>query len=388
MRPLPAAGLDRARRRRRDFPPPGRCPGSSRPDARWRPALTRSPGSCRSRRSRKVSSSPVIGSRPTSASSSVHRGHPEGDDDVLGAAPEERHPQAVPGGPSPADPCARWSSGLGTCEVDPARVERHPGRRAGRFSGHGETADAPADLARRPRRQPPDDRRRGRSLLGGAPPAARPRSRAAPRAAGRPRSARRRRASGPSGARSSAHSTLTAASRFRWVPAGDDPARGQVPRVRQHGQRSRRRSRPPPCWPRACCPDGPAARSRSRRWRRSRPTLSAARAAPSLSVVIERTASAMPASSSASRLSAVARIPVPSGLVSTSTSPAQAPALVSIRSGCTSPTTAIPNIGSGASIEWPPSSRQRARSAHRRRARPAPRPARRRAASPAASRRG
>ena len=76
------------------------------------------------------------------------------------------------------------------------------------------------------------------------------------------------------------------------------------------------------------------------------PTASAARAAPSLSVVIERTASAMPASMRASRLSAVARMPVPSGLVRIRTSPAQAPALVSMRSGWTSPITTSPKSGS------------------------------------------
>src|SRR5215212_3350630 len=92
------------------------------------------------------------------------------------------------------------------------------------------------------------------------------------------------------------------------------------------------------------------------------PTASAARAAPSLSVVMDRTASAMPASIRASRLRAVARMPVPSGLVSTSTSPAHPPALVRARSGWTSPITTRPKIGSSTSIECPPSIRQRARS--------------------------
>ena len=49
------------------------------------------------------------------------------------------------------------------------------------------------------------------------------------------------------------------------------------------------------------------------------PTFSAARAAPSFNVVMDRTASAMPVSRSASRFNAVARMPVPRGLVSTRT---------------------------------------------------------------------
>ena len=47
-------------------------------------------------------------------------------------------------------------------------------------------------------------------------------------------------------------------------------------------------------------------------------------------------------------------MPVPIRLLNASTSPARAPALVQIWSGWAKPTTAIPYLGSGSSIEWPP----------------------------------
>jgi hypothetical protein len=53
-------------------------------------------------------------------------------------------------------------------------------------------------------------------------------------------------------------------------------------------------------------------------------------------------------------LIAVAIVPAPSGFVSHSTSPSRPPALVSTSSGCTVPVTARPYLGSGSSIEWPP----------------------------------
>ena len=70
------------------------------------------------------------------------------------------------------------------------------------------------------------------------------------------------------------------------------------------------------------------------------------------------TAAATTAGSGSPRLIAVATTPVPSGLVSTSRSPARALAMVSSRSGSASPTTARPYLGSGSSIEWPPTTGQ------------------------------
>src|SRR5881398_2468249 len=84
------------------------------------------------------------------------------------------------------------------------------------------------------------------------------------------------------------------------------------------------------------------------------PTASIARAAAALRVVITVTAGASSGSESKSRFSAVVRTPVPIGLVSTRASPGRAPALVTMRSGCTSPITAMPYLGSGSSMEWPP----------------------------------
>ena len=50
----------------------------------------------------------------------------------------------------------------------------------------------------------------------------------------------------------------------------------------------------------------------------------------------------------------MATIPVPIRLLNTSRSPGRPPVFVQIRSGCANPVTAIPYLGSGSSIEWPP----------------------------------
>ena len=77
-------------------------------------------------------------------------------------------------------------------------------------------------------------------------------------------------------------------------------------------------------------------------------------AAPSLSVVIQPTASSDRVGAIAPRLSAVVKMPVPNGLVSTSTSPGRASALVTMRRGSTTPVIAIPYFGSSSLIVWPP----------------------------------
>ena len=61
-----------------------------------------------------------------------------------------------------------------------------------------------------------------------------------------------------------------------------------------------------------------------------------------------------PPGGAAPRFGAVTTAPAPSGLVRTRASPGRPPALVRIRSGWTTPVTAMPYLGSGSSIEWPP----------------------------------
>ena len=84
------------------------------------------------------------------------------------------------------------------------------------------------------------------------------------------------------------------------------------------------------------------------------PAARACSAARSLSVVMTLTARSTSAASASPRLIAVATAPAPSGLVSTSASPGRPPAFVSTASGATTPVTAIPYLGSGSSIECPP----------------------------------
>ena len=84
------------------------------------------------------------------------------------------------------------------------------------------------------------------------------------------------------------------------------------------------------------------------------PAATAAAAAPALSAAITSTARASSSSSACPRLRAVTTAPAPSGLVSTSASPTRPPALAITRSGCTAPVTARPYLGSGSSIECPP----------------------------------
>jgi hypothetical protein len=76
--------------------------------------------------------------------------------------------------------------------------------------------------------------------------------------------------------------------------------------------------------------------------------------ASALSSHITATARSTSAASARPRLSAVATAPAPSGLVRTSASPSRPPALVSTARGSTTPITARPYLGSGSSIEWPP----------------------------------
>ena len=84
------------------------------------------------------------------------------------------------------------------------------------------------------------------------------------------------------------------------------------------------------------------------------PAARACAAAAALSVVITSIARSTSAASASPRLSAVATAPAPSGLVSTSASPSRPPALVSTARGSTTPVTASPYLGSGSSIECPP----------------------------------
>src|SRR6266545_137198 len=89
----------------------------------------------------------------------------------------------------------------------------------------------------------------------------------------------------------------------------------------------------------------------------------AASAAAAFRVVMAATAAATAAGSAAPRFSAVATTPVPTGLVSTRWSPGRARSTVSSRAGSAIPTTAMPYLGSGSSIEWPPTTRQPASAA-------------------------
>ena len=83
--------------------------------------------------------------------------------------------------------------------------------------------------------------------------------------------------------------------------------------------------------------------------------LTIARARPGDRLVLTKP---LGAGSGSPRLTAVATTPVPSGLVSTSRSPGRALAMVSSRAGSAIPTTARPYLGSGSSIEWPPTTGQ------------------------------
>ena len=84
------------------------------------------------------------------------------------------------------------------------------------------------------------------------------------------------------------------------------------------------------------------------------PAARARSAASALSSLITAIARSTSAASASPRLSAVATAPAPSGLDRTSTSPSRPPALVSTARGSTMPVTASPYLGSGSSIEWPP----------------------------------
>ena len=84
------------------------------------------------------------------------------------------------------------------------------------------------------------------------------------------------------------------------------------------------------------------------------PAARAAAAASRLSTSIASTAASRCPSATSPRLPAVEMAPAPSGLVRTSASPGRPAAFVMTSSGCTTPVTASPYLGSGSSIEWPP----------------------------------
>ena len=77
-------------------------------------------------------------------------------------------------------------------------------------------------------------------------------------------------------------------------------------------------------------------------------------AASAFNVVIDATAASTTSASGVPRFTAVATIPVPIRFERTSTSPSRPPPFVHTSSGCTNPVTAMPYLGSGSSIEWPP----------------------------------
>ncbi len=69
---------------------------------------------------------------------------------------------------------------------------------------------------------------------------------------------------------------------------------------------------------------------------------------------MDATAASVTASGASSALMAVVMIPMPSGLVRIRSWPGRSPALVSMRAGSTTPVTAMPYLGSGSSMVWPP----------------------------------
>ena len=84
------------------------------------------------------------------------------------------------------------------------------------------------------------------------------------------------------------------------------------------------------------------------------PASKAARAASRLDRIMVSVARSTAASGAEPCLMAVAITPMPNGLDRIRRSPGRRPALMSIRLGSTSPTTAIPYLGSGSSMVWPP----------------------------------
>jgi hypothetical protein len=84
------------------------------------------------------------------------------------------------------------------------------------------------------------------------------------------------------------------------------------------------------------------------------PAASATRAPTSLSRTIEATAASACVALACPLLIAVVSTPTPSAFVSTTSWPGRSPALVSRRSGWASPVTAMPYLGSGSSMVWPP----------------------------------